>query len=56
MSIIMHDRVNNYKLNDHLEDTKVCVPFTKSNAEKCVLLFYFSAEKSACIHQDSGFK
>ena len=29
----MHDHVNIYKLNNHLEDTKESVPFTKSNAE-----------------------
>jgi len=40
------------KLNNHLEDKKVGVPFAKHNAEKCVLsdififeiLFRFSAE------------
>ena len=32
------------KLNNHLEDTKVSVPFTKPNAEKCVLKEIFISE------------
>ena len=39
------------KLNYHLEDTKVSVPFTKPNAEKCVigqiylfLKYYFTSQ------------
>jgi len=58
---MVYDRVNKYvqlckkcyiKLNNHLEGTKVSVPFTKPNAEQCVLseifisdtLFRFSSE------------
>jgi len=29
MPVIMYDHVNNYKLNNYLEDTKVSVSFTK---------------------------
>jgi len=46
--IVIYDDVNNYiKLNDHLEDTKLSVPFTKHYAKKMRIIseifFRFSA-------------
>jgi len=32
MAIIMYNNVNNVKLNNHLEDSKVFVAFTEPNA------------------------
>ena len=33
MSLFIYNHVNIIKLDNHLEDTKVSVPFTKPNAE-----------------------
>jgi len=53
--MIIYDHLDNYKLNKRIENTKVCVPFTKPNSENAYLnreihafiseiLFRFSTE------------